>query len=397
MFKFDKLSEEFREFVMEMIKCGSRCYTLSIGCKNCPFFNNESKGEGCLSQLIFKHTDNYFERKLLLCEDYIHQLNNKLIDDHFKKKGIPIEEKYRIRIEKLKEQGECGECGECQFCPFSIINNKTKTYCEYATPKRSIPAATRYLELLDEIKLLDLTKIEFYSVSEEFRERALEIINNNGDCGDLACSKCPLRYKNNECSYVIQVNISNKFLLATDAKIAFAKEYIRRLDELKLVKIDLKTVIYERIIKIAERIIQQGCCDGIDCSQCPLSGTGCGNEEGEKIFLAKELICRLSEKNIETSDMVLNLKKLMENKDLLKQIFLLAKKGVSVDELKFTHYTDGEYFIRIINQKNIYLEITDNGDVYCGIGNPNSAIGNEAYPVRNIVKIHKLLSPYWIK
>jgi hypothetical protein len=95
--------------------------------------------------------------------------------------------------------------------------------------------------------------------------------------------------------------------------------------------------------------------------------------------------------------MVLNLKKLMENKDLLKQIFLLAKKGVSVDELKFTHYTDGEYFNRIMNQKNIYLEITDIGDVYCGIGNPNSAIGNEAYPVRNIVKIHKLLSPYWIK
>lgn len=164
-YKFDVVKEKFRR-VAEMVislngKCGvdANCAECLSFCEMaCDILQDDRNNDGL-----------YNKKKVELCQDYLHQLDDLKIDSDFEKYGVKVKEKCRMVAVKLSRQITEGGCNisECDECPFGSLNTG-KLICSdlfnHDNSKRA-KYATRYIELLDEKKkpepemVLDLEKI----------------------------------------------------------------------------------------------------------------------------------------------------------------------------------------------------------------------------------------------
>ena len=141
---FGNLDEKYRKVVEYISKQG---ICINISCKNCPF-------RGCYDKYRNGQSGENRVVMLRVATSYLNQLNairdaktdNEKIDADMEKYHVPIEEKYREVIEKVKEADYCPS-GFCCNCP---LGHNLSGYCLGTSPRFSHKYnATRYLELLD--------------------------------------------------------------------------------------------------------------------------------------------------------------------------------------------------------------------------------------------------------
>jgi hypothetical protein len=191
--KFDSIEKRFIPAAKRIIDQKGECG--NIYCKNCPLRVKISvKNSNCNGIIDYIATDDrtYLEQKVKLCEEYIHLYDNKVIDDSFKKYGIPVENRYENFVnEIIKDKGSCISVNHksdnlCEECPYSSLNNGSDGMCPFKNEnyntkinnKMLLNISIRYIELLHE-------KYNYKPKDKILILNLVEIMNNKDLCADI--------------------------------------------------------------------------------------------------------------------------------------------------------------------------------------------------------------------